>query len=138
MEKIVTKDWLKNRLLTRPCPYCIIEDNGLRRCNVCENSGYLTTLPSQRVAVLGRALVAIWNNQTKEEKDTASTVLRNGRGFTGPNAKLGSRAAETYLSTNTLPDWLARVWLKEKNGYPRICKYASQLNVIANVNRQGA
>lgn len=108
MEKIVTKDWLKRRL---------------------END---TTL------VLGRALVAIYNNQTDDEQFAFATKELNGRGFTAYDAKLGTQAAIMFIATGTLPEWLARVWLVEKAGYPRICKYVRQLNEIANAKKHVA
>lgn len=130
MEKIVTKDWLKRRLETRPCPYCDRD----HVCGICDN-GSLALLPSQRIAVLGRVLVAIYNNQTDDERFAFAAKEFNGRGFTAYDAKLGTQAAIMFIAIGTLPEWLARVWLVEKAGYPRICKYVRQLNEIANAKK---
>lgn len=127
MEKIVTKDYLKSRFIARPCPYCS-KDN---YCGICEN-GLLALLPSERIAVLGRALVAIYNNQTTQEKQIVATVERNGVGFSHSDARVGTLGAKEFIATKTLAAWQVKYWLKDKGGYPKICKYANQLNQIAN------
>lgn len=104
MEKIVTKDWLRDKLAD----------------------------PSKQIVVLGRALLAIYRRQTELEKAAFATKYANGIGFSGPDAKLGSRCAEYFQKNGTLASWMAKVWLVEKASYPRICKYAKQLNEIAN------
>ena len=82
---------------------------------------------------IGRALVAIFNQQTFDEKDCNITKFRNGIGFAKPDARVGAIAAKTFLKNGKLEDWQLRVWLKpNKENLPRIVKYAKQLNDIAN------
>lgn len=82
--------------------------------------------------VVGRALVAIFNRQTEDEKNTNNTNRNNTIGFNGPDARSGSLTAKSYLKNNTLQDWQIDQWLKEdRTGYPRLCKYHRQLNEIA-------
>lgn len=52
----------------------------------------------------------------------------------GRKVRLASRE-RIYIATGTLPEWLAKVWLVEKAGYPRICKYVRQLNEIASAKK---
>lgn len=142
MEKIVTKDWLKERLLFKVCNWCggngmqLGCENSIKDCPNCKGEGRLWTSKTDEIIILGRALVAIYNNQAIEEQANAQTIFKNGRGFTGLDGKLGTRGAKEFLATNTIPEWLARVWLVEKAGYPRICKYARQLNEIANAKKK--
>lgn len=135
MEKIVTKDWLKRRLKKDVCFSCCGIGASPTTTFICRRCGGTGYVKSNTITVLGRALVAIYNNQTGEEKASFSTKILNGVGFTGPDAKLGTRAAKEFIATGTLPDWLAKAWLVEKAGYPRICKYARQLNEIANAKK---
>ena len=84
------------------------------------------------VRVVGRALVAIFRNQTEDERESNVTNELNGVGFTGTDAHSGAIAAKTFMKRGTLLDFQLEAWLKPmKNGYPRICKYHKQLNVIA-------
>lgn len=144
MEKIVTKDWLRERLVLMRCPACggsgyfPKSDNwgGLKDCETCKTSGRVPSTEEDSIAVLGRALLAIYRRQTESEKTAFATKYANGIGFSGPDAKLGSRCAEYFQKNGTLAPWMAKVWLVEKAGYPRICKYAKQLNEIANEKQQ--
>ncbi len=82
--------------------------------------------------VVGRALVAIFNNQTESEKSANSTVVDNGIGFSGADARSGTLTAKSFLKNRTLADWQLERWVKpSKNGFARICKYHAQLNAIA-------
>lgn len=81
--------------------------------------------------VVGRALVAIYNRQTSAEQNATTTKNNNGEGFSKPDARIGSIGARMFLSKGQLVPWQLEIWLKEKNGYPRICKYARQLNEVA-------
>lgn len=84
------------------------------------------------VRVVGRALVAIFNNQTKDEKSANTAAVFNSIGFTGADAKSGSITAKYYLKHGTLLDWQVAKWIAPaKNGFPKICKYARQLDEIA-------
>ena len=82
--------------------------------------------------VIGRALYAIYKNQTSVEQNNATTNIRNGIGFSKPDARVGTIGARQFSSHATLQPWLVRIWITPtKDGFPRICKYAGQLNEIA-------
>jgi hypothetical protein len=82
--------------------------------------------------VVGRALVALLQRQTKDEQATNDTRVWNSVGFSGADAKSGTLTAKSFLKRNALEDWQIQKWTKpSKNGYPRLCKYAAQLNDIA-------
>lgn len=101
--KIVTKEWLVAKIAANPSH------------------------------TIGRALVALFNEQTNEEKSDNITKFRNGAGFAKPDARVGAIAAKTFLKNGKLEDWQLRVWMKpNKQNLPRIVKYADQLNEIAN------
>lgn len=88
--------------------------------------------PEYVTRVVGRALVAIFNNQTDSEKSDNATEDQNGIGFSGADARSGTLTAKTYLKRKTLEDWQVERWTRRgKNGYSRITKYAKQLNQIA-------
>jgi len=107
--KIVTKDFLLQRL----------EDESKR--------GY----------VIGRILLAIFNNQTVEEQSTNGTKFFNNIGFTKPDARIGCIGAKTFLKNGALEQWVIDIWMKpNKKGQPRIVKYARQLDCIANRVKQ--
>lgn len=92
----------------------------------------LKQLEIDPVKLVGRALVAIFNYQTSQEKDGNSTVIKNGQGFTQGDARIGSLGAKYYLKHKTLEPWQLKVWTSlNKKGQPRIVKYADQLNTIA-------
>lgn len=82
--------------------------------------------------VIGRALSAIYRNQSYQEQDDTVTVLSNGIGFSKPDARIGSIGARMFNSKGVLEPWVISVWSRPaKDGLPRICKYAGQLNDIA-------
>ncbi len=84
------------------------------------------------IKVIGRALVAIFNNQTSEEQSGMFTKFLNGKGFTQGDGRIGALGAKYYLAHGRLEDWQLKIWQTcGKQGYPRICKYAKQLNAIA-------
>lgn len=106
LESIVTKQWLKEKAQKDPA------------------------------YVIGRALVAIFYRQTEEEKASNSTSDENGIGFSANDARIGSIGAKYFMKHGTLTDKLLKSWIRiDRNGYPRICKYAKQLNNIANENK---
>lgn len=83
-------------------------------------------------AVVGRALVALLQRQTKDEQATNDTRVWNSVGFSGADARSGTLTAKSYLKRKALEDWQIEKWTKPaRNGYPRLCKYAEQLNQIA-------
>lgn len=87
---------------------------------------------AQNPYVLGRALVAIFNNQTAQEQSNNLTRVQNGVGFTQADARIGSLGAKYFLKHDKLEDWHVRLWMKpNKHGQPKIVKYANQLNEIA-------
>lgn len=107
-EKIVTKEWLKGKVIANPSLY------------------------------IGRALVALFNRQTAEEKQTNDTKFLNGIGFSANDGRIGALGAKYYMKYGTLLEWQLKPWLKlDKKGYPRIVKYAKQLNDIAIDKQNG-
>jgi hypothetical protein len=83
-------------------------------------------------AVIGRALLALLDRQTEDEKIAADTRVWNAVGFSGADAKSGTLTAKFFAKHGKLLDWQVDKWMKKaKNGYPRLCKYAKQLNEIA-------
>jgi hypothetical protein len=86
---------------------------------------------NKRPHVIGRALVAIFNNQTRDEQSTNHTVVHNNIGFTGADAKSGSITAKYYLKHKNLLPWQVDQWMKDFKGFPRITKYTKQLNLVA-------
>ena len=97
----------------------------------------LDTADEQRVIhIVGRALVVLFNNQTRDEQSMNTTNKDNGIGFTGADAKAGSITAKSYLKNKTLLDWQVAKWLKVSNsGYSRLTKYHKQLNAAAMEKR---
>lgn len=86
----------------------------------------------KRAKIIGRALVALFNRQTHDEQASNNTHTFNNVGFSGADAKSGSLTAKFFLKHGRLEKWQVERWLKtSKSGYPRICKYASQLNEVA-------
>lgn len=86
--------------------------------------------------VISRAIVAIYGRQTAEEKSGEATIANNGVGFTAYDARVGTLTAKHWLATNSLEPWMINYWMKEtKQGYPKICRYAKQLDQIAKANR---
>lgn len=82
--------------------------------------------------VVGRALLAIYRLQIASEQRSGTTCLRNGVGFSKPDARTGSIGAKAFEATGKVPDWVAKIWIsQDKSGFPRICKYARQLNKIS-------
>lgn len=103
MEKIVTKEWLRDQLGRNPS------------------------------LVIGRACVALQARQDADEDGV--TLKANGRGFSKFDARIGKITADLFEAQRTLPTRILAGWLKQQNGFPRICRYANQLNEIAVANR---
>jgi len=88
--------------------------------------------PAYVQAVIGRALVVLFKNQTADEQESNTTNKDNGIGFTGADAFGGSLTAKFYIKHKRLEQWMVDKWLKAgKNGYPRLAKYHAQLNKAA-------
>lgn len=111
LQRLVTKDWLRAKLWLGAYDPAALTPNA--------------------AVVVGRALTAINARQDADERGVALKL--NGRGFAKPDANLGHRCATHYQHTGTLLPWMLLVWVQPtKNGYPRICKYVEQLNIVAN------
>ncbi len=87
--------------------------------------------PGFKERYIGKALVAIFNFQTEEEKTHNDTETNNNIGFSGSDAKDGSITAKYFLKHGTLLEWMVDNWMKDFRGSPRITKYARQLNIVA-------
>jgi len=84
------------------------------------------------VVVIGRACAALYARQTAEEQGALFTKNRNGQGFTAFDAKVGSLTAIYWNQYKTLLPWHVTYWMKmTPAGYPKICRYARQLNEVA-------
>jgi hypothetical protein len=82
--------------------------------------------------IVGRALVALFNRQTRDEQSSNTTNKHNTVGFTGADGLGGSLTAKYYLKHNKLMDWQVDKWTKKaKNGFARLTKYHKQLNEVA-------
>lgn len=114
MKELVTKDTLKNM--------CDVEKWGHEYVE----------------RVVGRALWALFERQTAAERSLNVTNNENGIGFSGADAHSGSITAKYWKKWGNLgyakgDKWRLEKWTTSgRNGYPRICKYAKQLNEIAN------
>lgn len=88
--------------------------------------------------VVGRACVALFGLQTRTEQASNHTEVLNMEGFSGPDARQGSLCAKYYLKHGKLLDWQLAQWTKiwRGNNMPRLCKYAKQLNAIAEAKAQ--
>lgn len=91
--------------------------------------------PAKRQHVIGRALVVLFNNQTRDEQASNTTRLFNNIGFTGSDARDGTITAKYYLKHRSLLDWQVERWMADFRGFPRICKYHAQLNRAALARR---
>lgn len=94
--------------------------------------------PAKRVHIIGRALVALFERQTAAEQSSDATHNDNGIGFASSDARTGSLTAKSYIARQNLVQWQVDQWMRQSRGYPRICKYARQLNEIAVEKRQRA
>lgn len=88
--------------------------------------------PAYVIAVIGRALVVLFNNQTRDEQSLNQTTNDNGIGFCGADARSGSITAKYFIKHKTLLPWQVELWTKVgSTGYSRLCKYHAQLNAAA-------
>ena len=82
--------------------------------------------------VIGRALVILFKNQTRDEQSMNATNQDNGIGFTGADAHSGSITAKYFIKHKTLLDWQVARWTKPaSSGFARLAKYHKQLNAAA-------
>jgi len=86
----------------------------------------------KKQVIIGRALVAIFTRQTEMEKNVNGTHVTNNVGFSSADARSGSLTAKYFMKHGKLTEWQVNKWLSPiKTNYSRICKYARQLNEIA-------
>jgi hypothetical protein len=93
----------------------------------------LDTADQQKLArIVGRALVVLFKNQTRDEQLANSTNKDNGIGFTGADAHSGSITAKYFMKHGTLLDWQVERWTRPAaSGFSRLTKYHKQLNEAA-------
>lgn len=90
----------------------------------------------RQVEVIGRALVVLFNNQTRTEQSINTTQEHNMIGFTGADARQGSISAKYFLRHKTLQDWQVQMWTKQNSkGTARIAKYWRQLDQAAHAKK---
>lgn len=70
---------------------------------------------------IGRGLVIVWRNQTESERNAKHTTLRNGEGFNGRDAGIGSSYAEWFQEKGFLTVRQAEI------GQRILAKYARQI-----------
>lgn len=98
----------------------------------------LNQSPEKRIEVIGRALVVLFNHQTEHEKQANHTQLHNMIGFSGADGRSGTITAKYYIKHKTLLPWQVESWMKDFRGFPRICKYHTQLNRAAQLRAERA
>lgn len=87
---------------------------------------------AKRSRIVGRALVGLFERQTADEQAANDTKQLNTIGFAANDAKSGSLTAKYFLKHGVLEQWQLDRWLKKQpDGHARICRYARQLNEIA-------
>ena len=78
---------------------------------------------------IGRALVHLFNRQTRTEQARNDTEVWNEIGFTGADGRSGCITAKYYIKHGSLLDWQIDMWTKTgRSGYARIAKYWKQIN----------
>lgn len=81
------------------------------------------------VHAIGRALVHLFNRQTRDEQAANDTRVHNLRGFTSADARQGCIHAKYYLKHRSLQPWQVRHWLKaDRKSNLRLGKYWRQLS----------
>jgi len=86
---------------------------------------------------VARALVVLNERQTLDEQRDEQTRNLNGEGFTPSDAFMGTRMANYYVKFNKLSEKQLSYWRKPNaKGVPRICKYAGQLQRIAEAKAE--
>lgn len=90
----------------------------------------------KRKQIIGRACVALFKEQLKDERETNKTVTTNYKGFTAGDARQGSITAKYFIKNKSLLDWQVELWLKrDVRGTPRIVKYWKQLDRAAKLKQ---
>lgn len=81
---------------------------------------------------VGKALMALTNLQTEDEKRARMSRHHNNVGFSGVDARIGMDNANFFMHHGYLEPVMLRYWRKaDKNGNVRICKYIEQLLTVA-------
>jgi hypothetical protein len=81
---------------------------------------------------VGKAIVKLYEFQTRDEQMSHSTKEHNGVGFNGVDAEIMTSFAEFYKKRGYLTEKQLRIARK------KIMKYAGQLCKIANANKEVA
>lgn len=90
----------------------------------------------KKALIIGRALVVLYHRQTASEQQQQETTEHNGVGFAGCDARQGSYNAKQFIRTGTLDKYAVDAWIRiGRGGFPRICKYARQLDEDAQQKR---
>ena len=85
---------------------------------------------------VARALVALSERQTHDEKNDECTRHLNGQGFRPCHAKMGTSMANFYLKYNRLSEKQIKYWRHfQKDGKMRIEVYCNQLLEVAKEKR---
>lgn len=80
-------------------------------------------------AIIGRALVVLFDRQTQDEKESNDTNRTNSIGFSSSDARQGSITAKTFLKRGELKQFQLDMWTaRQANGFSKITKYVKQLN----------
>lgn len=88
--------------------------------------------PEKQNKAIGKALVALFNNQTNHEKIFNTVETRNKRGFSASDANRGTKDAKFYIENGFLDKSTVDYWMtKDITKTERIAKYHRQLNDTA-------
>jgi hypothetical protein len=88
--------------------------------------------PKKQNKAIGRALIALFNNQTAYEKTFNTVETRNKRGFSASDANRGTKDAKFYLENGFLDSSSISYWMTaDITKTERIAKYHRQLNDAA-------
>jgi len=92
---------------------------------------------AKRAQIIGRACVALFNQQLQDEKAENIANVTNYRGFTAGDARQGSITAKYFIKHKDLLPWQVELWLKcDVRGTPRIVKYWKQLDRAAKAKKE--
>lgn len=94
------------------------------------STGEIRSLLEKSDKAVERAIVALYSRQTESEKNSETTVEKNGIGYNGFDAKFFSSLAQQIQSGRTLSQ--KQIAFARKG----IMKYSKQLAEIANQREQ--
>lgn len=90
-----------------------------------------------KMNAVGRALVVLYKNQTKDEQNAEMTKYHNNMGFNSSDAKKGTGMAKFYLRNKYLTEKQVNYWLTPtKTRSSRIIKYWEQLAIAAEEKKK--